>query len=47
VNCYLDTTHERNVAFYRRHGFEVVTASDMPRGGPRFWTMTRQPRGGA
>jgi ribosomal protein S18 acetylase RimI-like enzyme len=41
VTCYLDTTHERNVSFYRRHGFEVVTAGQVPGGGPRFWTMTR------
>jgi ribosomal protein S18 acetylase RimI-like enzyme len=43
VTCYVDTTNERNVAFYRRHGFEVVTAGEVPNGGPRFWTMTRAP----
>jgi ribosomal protein S18 acetylase RimI-like enzyme len=41
VTCYLDTTNERNVAFYRKHGFEVVTAGEVPNSGPRFWTMTR------
>jgi GNAT superfamily N-acetyltransferase len=41
VTCYLDTTNERNVPFYRRHGFEVVTAGQVPDGGPRFWTMTK------
>ncbi len=45
VTCYLDTTNERNVRFYQKHGFEVITAGEVPRGGPRFWTMTRQPRG--
>ncbi|MEX1252909.1 MAG: N-acetyltransferase [Dehalococcoidia bacterium] len=43
VTCYLDTTNERNVAFYRRHGFQVVTAGEVPDRGPRFWTMTRAP----
>ena len=28
VPCYLDTTRERNLTFYRRHGFEVVYEGD-------------------
>ena len=43
--CYVETEKERNVRFYRRHGFEVVVEDDLPRGGPRFWTMKRKPRG--
>ena len=40
--CYLETTEESNLAFYRRHRFEV--SSDQAQAGlPAFWTMTRQP----
>ena len=42
--CYLETQKERNVPFYRRHGFDVVGETDPPRGGPHFWLMARPPR---
>ncbi len=45
LSCYLDTEKERNLPFYRTHGFEVVVEDDLPKGGPRFWTMKREPRG--
>jgi len=41
--CYLETETAGNVAFYERHGFEVVVEDDLPRGGPHFWTMKREP----
>jgi GNAT superfamily N-acetyltransferase len=41
--CYLETTEESNLDFYRRHGFEVAS-NHAPYGLPAFWTMTRQPR---
>ncbi len=44
--CYLETTRDRNVPFYRRHGFEVVAEGDLPDGGPPYWTMKRDPRQG-
>jgi ribosomal protein S18 acetylase RimI-like enzyme len=44
VPCYLDTTRERNLAFYRRHGFEVVYEGEVPRSGPHLWTLVRAPR---
>ena len=40
--CYLETTKERNVTFYRRHGFDVVAEGDLPDLGPPFWTMRRE-----
>jgi ribosomal protein S18 acetylase RimI-like enzyme len=43
VPTYLDTTNERNLGFYRRHGFEVVHAGAFPGGGCRFWTLARPP----
>jgi ribosomal protein S18 acetylase RimI-like enzyme len=42
--CYLETETERNVAFYRRHGFEVSTAERVAGHGPMLWFMTRAPR---
>jgi ribosomal protein S18 acetylase RimI-like enzyme len=42
--CYLETTKERNVAFYRKHGFEVVVDGTF-KDGPRYWTMKRDPIG--
>lgn len=44
--CYLDTAKERNLRFYRRHGFEVRSESSVAGGGPRVWAMVREPRRG-
>jgi hypothetical protein len=43
--CYLETMKERNVPFYQKYGFEVVVDELVPKGGPRLWTMKRQPAG--
>ena len=37
---YLETYKERNLAFYRRHGFEVAREEHPPQ-GPPFWAMLR------
>lgn len=42
--AYLWTAKERNVPFYQRHGFEVVTAGMEPTSGLKFWTCKRTPR---
>ncbi|HEV8574401.1 MAG TPA: GNAT family N-acetyltransferase [Dehalococcoidia bacterium] len=42
--CYLETMKARNVPFYQKHGFEVVVDEIISNGGPRLWTMRRQPR---
>lgn len=39
--AYLEATTERNVALYKRHGFEVMVEFDVPQGGPHFWCMLR------
>lgn len=43
--CYLETMTERNVAWYRKLGFEVVRSGiSFAPGGPPNWTMLRPPR---
>lgn len=42
VTAYLETTTERNVALYQRHGFEVTGEVALP--GLLMWTMTRLPQ---
>lgn len=42
--AYLETETEENVAFYYRHGFEVIDEFDTPMGGPHIWLLWRDPR---
>jgi ribosomal protein S18 acetylase RimI-like enzyme len=45
VACYVESSKEANVPFYRRHGFEVTGTLDIAGGkGPRLWLMRREPR---
>ncbi|GAA1981640.1 GNAT family N-acetyltransferase [Nocardiopsis rhodophaea] len=45
VPCFLETSDERNVRFYRRLGFEVTAEYTLPGGGPRTWAMRRHAGG--
>jgi ribosomal protein S18 acetylase RimI-like enzyme len=38
---YVQTLHERNVAFYKRHGFQVISKTAPRRGRPSCWGMIR------
>jgi ribosomal protein S18 acetylase RimI-like enzyme len=42
--AYLESSKERNLAFYGRQRFEVTGELQVPRGGPRLWLMWREPR---
>ena len=41
--AFLETSEERNVAYYERFGFRVVEEDDAPLGGPHVWFMRRDP----
>jgi ribosomal protein S18 acetylase RimI-like enzyme len=39
--CYVETCDERNLAFYRRHGFRVLGSAPLGPGGPAGWALRR------
>jgi ribosomal protein S18 acetylase RimI-like enzyme len=45
LGAYLESSKERNIDFYARHGFRVTGEIRLLR-GPKMWQMWRDPRGG-
>ncbi len=44
--AYLESSNERNLTLYRRHGFEVIEELRLGRSGPLLWLMWREPGSG-
>ncbi len=42
--AYLESSSERSMSLYRRHGFEVIAEEQLPGGGPKAWFMWREAR---
>jgi len=42
--CYLESSNERNVPLYERHGFRVTKVVDLPDDGPPVFLMWRDPK---
>jgi ribosomal protein S18 acetylase RimI-like enzyme len=43
VPCYLETSTEGGVRFYQRHGFGVITKTQLLENAPPMWMMKRDP----
>lgn len=43
VPAYLESSNERNLTLYKRHGFDVVEEIRALGDGPRIWRMWREP----
>ncbi|MFC2038014.1 GNAT family N-acetyltransferase [Chloroflexota bacterium] len=44
VPCYLETETDKNVAFYQKRGFNIVSDGVVPGQEVRIWTMLREAR---
>jgi predicted N-acetyltransferase YhbS len=43
IPAYLESSKQRNVVLYERHGFKVVEELRLPQDGPPLWRMWRDP----
>lgn len=42
--AYLESSKEKNLPLYERHGFRVTAEMIVPHGGPKIWLMWRKPQ---
>jgi ribosomal protein S18 acetylase RimI-like enzyme len=40
--CYLESSKQKNIKFYQKHGFEVVQEINIPNSDLRLWAMKRE-----
>ncbi len=44
IPACLETSEEKNLDFYQKHGFKIKEEFILPGGGPQTWIMTREPK---
>lgn len=44
IPACLETSDEKNLSFYQKHGFTIKEELIIPNGGPKTWIMTREPK---
>lgn len=44
IPCYLETSTERGVHFYQKHGFQMLQIGQLSPPAPCYWTMKRDPQ---
>ncbi len=42
--CYLETSTDRGVKFYQKHGFTILRTDQLSAAAPTYWTMKRAPQ---
>jgi ribosomal protein S18 acetylase RimI-like enzyme len=47
VPAYVESSNERNLPFYHRHGFEIVEEVKLLGNGPCLWRMRRDTAAGS
>lgn len=43
VPCYVESADERNLSFYKKHGFVIINQGQVPNGGPQVWVLVKEP----
>jgi N-acetylglutamate synthase-like GNAT family acetyltransferase len=41
--CYLETSTEKTVRFYQKHGFDIIWSGELLKNSPYWWAMKREP----
>ena len=41
--CYLETSTEKAVRFYQKHGFDIIWSGELLKNSPYWWAMKREP----
>ena len=41
IPCYLETSNEKTLGLYKKHGFSIINTIQLPFGGPHMWLLWR------